>query len=60
MAMKTTAPAILQTFGFRSVLIYNTLLSGLMLAAIGFFYPSTPTVIMMGVLLIGGFFRFSN
>ena len=28
-----------------------------MLAAIGFFYPSTPTVIMMGVLLIGGFFR---
>jgi EmrB/QacA subfamily drug resistance transporter len=57
MAMKTTAPGILQAFGFKRVLIYDTLLSGLMLAAIGFFYPSTPIAVMMGVLLIGGFFR---
>jgi hypothetical protein len=57
LAMKTTAPAILKMFGFRPVLIYNTILSSVLLAAIGFFYPSTPTVLMMGVLLAGGFFR---
>jgi EmrB/QacA subfamily drug resistance transporter len=57
MAMKTTAPAILAAFGFRRVLIYDTILSALMLAAIGFFSPSTPVILMMAVLLIGGFFR---
>jgi MFS family permease len=57
MAMKTTAPSILRVFGFKRVLIYDTLLSGLMLGAIGFFYPSTHIIVMMGVLLIGGFFR---
>jgi EmrB/QacA subfamily drug resistance transporter len=57
MAMKTTAPAILAAFGFRRVLIYDTLLSAMMLAVIGFFTPATPTLLMMGVLLIGGFFR---
>jgi EmrB/QacA subfamily drug resistance transporter len=57
MAMKTTAPAILRAFGFKRVLIYNTFLSGLTLAAIGFFYPTTPIILVMGILLIGGFFR---
>jgi len=57
LAMKTTAPAILKIFGFRRVLVYNTMLSSVLLAAIGFFYPSTPAFLMMGVLLAGGFFR---
>jgi EmrB/QacA subfamily drug resistance transporter len=57
MAMKTTAPAILAAFGFRRVLICDTVLSALMLAAIGFFTPATPIFLMMGVLLVGGFFR---
>jgi EmrB/QacA subfamily drug resistance transporter len=57
MAMKTTAPAILAAFGFRRVLIYDTVLSAFMLAAIGFFTPATPTFLMMAILLIGGFFR---
>jgi len=57
MAMKTTAPGILAAFGFRRVLIYDTVLSALMLAIIGFFTPATPIFLMMGVLLIGGFFR---
>jgi len=57
MAMKTTAPAILAAFGFRRVLIYDTLLSALMLGVIGFFTPATPTLLMMAILLIGGFFR---
>jgi MFS family permease len=57
MAMKTTAPAILAAFGFRRVLIYDTLISAFMLAVIGFFTPATPILLMMAILLVGGFFR---
>jgi len=57
MVMKTAAPGILRQFGFRNVLINCTLLSSIMLGAIGFFTPTTPILLMMAVLLIGGFFR---
>ena len=57
MAMKTTAAPILHLFGFRRVLVFNAILSAAILASYGFFRPSTPTVVIMGLLLIGGFFR---
>lgn len=57
MLMKVTAVPILRWIGFRPVLIFNALLSSVFLASYGFFTPSTPTVVMMGLLLFGGFFR---
>ena len=57
MAMKATAAPILRIFGFRRVLVYDAILSAAFLGAYGFFTPSTPVLLMMGVLLVGGFVR---
>jgi len=57
MTMKVAAAPILRRFGFKAVLIGNALISGIFLAAIGLFMPATPEVLLMGTLLIGGFFR---
>ncbi|MFO1070623.1 MAG: MFS transporter [Geminicoccaceae bacterium] len=57
LTMKLTAAPIIRRFGFRPVLVWNALLSGLCLAAIGLFGPTTPWWLVMGVLLVGGFFR---
>ena len=55
--MKTFAARIIRAFGFRRILIANALLSSALTAACGFFTPTTPFVVMITVLLIGGFFR---
>jgi EmrB/QacA subfamily drug resistance transporter len=57
MAMKASASPILRQFGFRRVLIFNGLISALLLGSYGFFTPSTSVVLMMSLLLAGGFFR---
>jgi EmrB/QacA subfamily drug resistance transporter len=57
MTMKFTAQPILRRFGFRSVLIANALLSSAFIAAYGFFSPETPHALIIGLLLMGGFFR---
>lgn len=57
MAMKATAAPILRIFGFRRVLVYDAILSAAFLGAYGFFTPSMPVLLMMGVLLVGGFVR---
>ncbi|MEZ5666899.1 MAG: MFS transporter [Alphaproteobacteria bacterium] len=57
LAMKLTAAPILRRFGFRQVLLVNTLLSGVLLAAVAAFVPSTPVLLILAVLLAGGFFR---
>jgi EmrB/QacA subfamily drug resistance transporter len=57
MTSKTLIAAVLRKFGFRCVLIYNALVSAAFLAACGAFTPTTPVVLMIAVLLIGGFFR---
>lgn len=57
MAMKATAAPLLRRFGFRRVLIYNAILSALFLGSYGFFTPATPAILMMALLLIGGFVR---
>ncbi|PWB90721.1 MFS transporter [Methylocystis sp. MitZ-2018] len=57
MAMKTTAQPILRIFGFRRVLIVNALISAGFLAFNASFSAATPHVLIMGVLLVGGFFR---
>jgi MFS family permease len=57
MAMKPTAGPILRRFGYRPVLIGNALLSAVFMAAYGLFRPETPYAFIVGLLLIGGFFR---
>jgi fucose permease len=54
--MKTIGTAVLRRFGFRSVLAWNAVLSGLALASYGLFTPDTPYLVMMAVVLLGGFF----
>jgi EmrB/QacA subfamily drug resistance transporter len=57
MGMKTIVPAILRRLGFRAVLTWNALISSAFLAACAAFTPGTPAVLIVGVLLAGGFFR---
>lgn len=57
LVMKMAAPRILNRWGYRSVLTVNAVLTGVSLAACASFTPDMPAVIMLGILLIGGFFR---
>jgi EmrB/QacA subfamily drug resistance transporter len=57
MLMKATAVPILRWFGFRRVLVFDALLSCAFLASYGLFTASMPTILMMSLLLFGGFFR---
>jgi EmrB/QacA subfamily drug resistance transporter len=57
MTMKLTAAPIPRVLGFRRVLLFNTMLCAMSVACYGFFRPSTPHVLIIGILLVGGFFR---
>ncbi len=57
MLMKVTAVPILRWFGFRTVLVFDALISCVFLASYGLFTRATPIFLMMGLLLFGGFFR---
>jgi EmrB/QacA subfamily drug resistance transporter len=57
MLMKTTASPILRRLGFRQVLVWNTFLCAGFLCVNALFRPSTPHLIIIAVLLAGGFFR---
>lgn len=57
MLMKATAMPLLRLFGFRRILIFDALLSAGFFAGYGFFTPATPILLMMGILLVGGFIR---
>jgi EmrB/QacA subfamily drug resistance transporter len=57
LTMKAAAATILKRFGFRRVLILNSLLSALFIAACAAFAPGVPFWAIVPVLLIGGFFR---
>jgi EmrB/QacA subfamily drug resistance transporter len=55
--MKAAAASVLRRFGYRSVLVYNSLISSAFLAACAFFVPGMPFAGMVAILLSGGFFR---
>jgi EmrB/QacA subfamily drug resistance transporter len=57
MLMKLTAAPILRALGFRRVLLLNTVVCAVSISAYGFFRPSTPHALIVGILLVGGFFR---
>ncbi|HML06682.1 MAG TPA: DHA2 family efflux MFS transporter permease subunit [Xanthobacteraceae bacterium] len=57
MFMKAAVARVLKRFGYRPVLVYNSLVSGAFLAACASFVPGMPFAAMIAILLVGGFFR---
>ena len=57
MGMKTLAARIIRTFGFRNVMTINAIVSSVFLAACGLFTVTTPLLLIMIILVVGGFFR---
>jgi EmrB/QacA subfamily drug resistance transporter len=57
MFMKAAAVSVLKRLGYRNVLLYNSLISAVFLAACATFTPGIPFAVMIAILLIGGFFR---
>ena len=57
MTMKMAVATILRRFGFRTVLVANAVVSSAFLATCAAFTQATPVVVMLALLLVGGFFR---
>ena len=57
MGMKTLAARIIRTFGFRNIMIINAVVSSVFLAACALFTITTPLLLIMILLVVGGFFR---
>jgi len=57
MGMKTLAARIIKTFGFRNIMMINAVVSSVFLAACALFTASTPLLLIMIILVVGGFFR---
>ena len=54
---KFFAEKVFAALGFRRVLAVGALVSGAFIGLNGFFFPQTPSWIIMGALLVGGVFR---
>ena len=57
LGMKTIIPIVLRTFGFRWALAVNAVVSSFMVGLCATFTPGAPFAWIVGVLLVGGFFR---
>ena len=57
LVMKPAAQHALRLFGFRDTLIWNGVLSGIMLLLCALFRPTWPAAAIYFVLLVGGFLR---
>ena len=57
MGMKTLAARIIRTFGFRNMMTVNAVVSSVFLAACALFTVTTPLLLIMIILVVGGFFR---
>ena len=57
MFMKAAVASVLSRFGYRTVLLYNALISSVFLAACATFIQGMPYAAMIVILLSGGFFR---
>jgi EmrB/QacA subfamily drug resistance transporter len=55
--MKVAAGRILRQWGFRRVLIFNSIVSALFIAAPATFTPEMSMPLMIVILFVGGFFR---
>jgi EmrB/QacA subfamily drug resistance transporter len=57
MLLKTVAPSLLRTLGFRRLLVGDAMLNGLMIGGLALFAPDTPHWVLWSYLLIYGFVR---
>lgn len=57
LVIKPLAPPIIRRFGYRNVLMYNALLTGVSIAICGFFTADMPLGLISLILAIGGVFR---
>src|SRR5215468_3908453 len=57
MGMKTLASRIIRTFGFRNMMTVNAVISAFFLGACALFTVTTPLLLIMIILVVGGFFR---
>ena len=57
MFMKAAATTILKYFGYRNVLLYNSVISAVFIGACATFVHGMPFAAMIAILLVGGFFR---
>jgi EmrB/QacA subfamily drug resistance transporter len=57
LVMKATARPIIAWFGFKRVLVGNQIITAVILMGYALFQASTPKVLIILTLLIGGFFR---
>ena len=57
MGMKALAARIIRTFGFRNLMTVNAVISAFFLAACALFTITTPLLLIMIILVVGGFFR---
>jgi len=57
LGMKTIIPRVLRRFGFRSAMAVNAVISAALVGLCATFVPGVPFAWIVGVLLIGGFFR---
>lgn len=57
LAMKAIAQRVTRAFGFRLLLIANTLVSSVALAACGWLSPALPYTLVFGFLIVTGFLR---
>ncbi|GEC14818.1 MFS transporter [Nitrobacter winogradskyi] len=55
--MKTLAARIIRAFGFRNIMTVNAVVSSVFLAACALFTVTTPLLLIMIILVVGGFFR---
>ncbi|HEY5216513.1 MAG TPA: MFS transporter [Pseudolabrys sp.] len=56
-SMKMAVGTVLRRFGFRTILVINSLVSAAFLAVCAAFTQTTPIAAMLALLLVGGFFR---
>jgi EmrB/QacA subfamily drug resistance transporter len=57
MGMKALAARIIRTFGFRYLMTVNAVVSSIFLASCALFTPHTPLLLILILLVVGGFFR---
>ena len=57
MGMKWATANILRRFGFRNILVVNSIISAAFLAVCAAFTAATPVWVMVFLLFVGGFFR---
>ncbi|HEY1722002.1 MAG TPA: MFS transporter [Magnetospirillaceae bacterium] len=57
LAMKSITTPMLRRFGFRSILVFNGILSAVSIALCGALSPDTPTAVIVILLFASGLFR---